>query len=346
MDAPALDYRPKSPKAFVPNLGLIGCGGITKSHLGAYKRRGWEVVAMCDIDKEAALGKQKEYFPKAKIYEDYKALLQDRYINVVDVAIHPEPRFAVIEMALKAKKHVLSQKPYVINLEDGKYLARLADENNVKLAVNQNGRWAPYVKYANILIEEGMLGDVQSVNIQINWDHTWIKGTAFESVQQIILYDFAIHWFDMTHMFFDGQKAKTVFASTAHGKNQDIKPPLIANASIQYENGVANLSFDGHSKHDPKEVLVITGTKGTFRASGDVCCCSDIAVVTEYGEFYPKLDGAWFESGFEGTMGELLCAIEESREPSNSAWNNLESLEICFAAIRSANEGNAIGLVG
>jgi hypothetical protein len=35
-------------------------------------------------------------------------------------------------------------------------------------------------------------------------------------------------------------------------------------------------------------------------------------------------------------MGELLCAIEERREPSHGARSNLRSLEMCFAAVTSA----------
>jgi hypothetical protein len=38
-------------------------------------------------------------------------------------------------------------------------------------------------------------------------------------------------------------------------------------------------------------------------------------------------------------MAELLCAIEENREPSNSAENNLNSLALCFAAVESAETG-------
>ena len=37
-------------------------------------------------------------------------------------------------------------------------------------------------------------------------------------------------------------------------------------------------------------------------------------------------------------MAELLCAIEENREPQNSARHNLKSLGLCFAAVASANE--------
>jgi hypothetical protein len=38
-------------------------------------------------------------------------------------------------------------------------------------------------------------------------------------------------------------------------------------------------------------------------------------------------------------MAELLCAIEEGREPVNNARGNLRGLGLCFAAIASAAEG-------
>ena len=52
--------------------------------------------------------------------------------------------------------------------------------------------------------------------------------------------------------------------------------------------------------------------------------------------------GSWFPDGFHGTMGELLCAIEENRKPWNNAKDNLKSLQLCFAACVSADKGEAV----
>ena len=57
---------------------------------------------------------------------------------------------------------------------------------------------------------------------------------------------------------------------------------------------------------------------------------------TPAGHSSPKLKGCWFPDGFHGTMSELLSAIAEGREPENSARSNLRSLELCFAAVASA----------
>ena len=55
----------------------------------------------------------------------------------------------------------------------------------------------------------------------------------------------------------------------------------------------------------------------------------------------PELQGTWFTNGFRGAMGELLCAIEENREPTHSAHNNLNTLALSFAALASADSGMA-----
>ena len=339
--APRLDYRPGSPKRCHPGIGLIGCGGISAAHLDAYRAAGWNVVALCNRSIEKARARRDEFFPDAKVCSDFNELLALDEVDVVDVALHPRPRLDVIEAALNAGKHVLSQKPFVEHLDDGRRLARLASRRGLKLAVNTNGRWAPYVRYAALAVRKGLLGEVQSVNISLNWDHTWIKGTPFERVPNLLLHDFAIHWFDMCGLFFGGAKAKSVFASVRRASGQSVKPPLIGSAVVTFPGGTAALHFDGCSRFGARETLVITGGAGTLRAEGPLCRAHEMEIFTKRGVMRPKLDGAWFNDGFRGTMGELLCAVEDDREPENSARQTLPGLALCLAAIRSAKSGRA-----
>ena len=71
--------------------------------------------------------------------------------------------------------------------------------------------------------------------------------------------------------------------------------------------------------------------------------CPDVLVgagtVLDAAQVKAALEGKWFNDGFRGAMGELLCAIEEDREPSNSGRNNLNSLAVCFAAVKAADTG-------
>jgi predicted dehydrogenase len=340
--APELEYRPPLPKSYHPKIGLIGCGGITTHHLTAYKQDGLDIVALCDINEEVVKERQRDFYPEAKFYRDYNELLNDDEIDVVDIALHPAPRAAAIEAALNAGKHVLSQKPFALDLDVAKSLADLADEKGLKLAVNQNGRWAPYVRYIQLAIEAGLIGEVHSANLFLNWDHTWIAGTPFETIHHVILYDFAVHWVDMTVNFFAGQSAEFANGTVCKATEQTMKPPMMGGALIQFTNGYATLGFDGHSKQESEERITITGSKGVLSAVGPVCKINQVKLETETSVSINELEGEWFDDGFRGTMGELLCAIEEDREPFNSARNNLDTLAAVFAVIGSADSGQVV----
>ena len=337
--APKLPYQPASPKRYRPQLGLIGCGGITATHLDAYRTAGWEVVAFCDKLESAARSRRDQFYPQAQIYTDYRDLLKRADVDVVDIALHPEHRLAVIEAALKAGKHVLSQKPFVLDLDIGERLVALADRQKRKLAVNQNGRWAPYAGYLGQAIRAGLIGIVQTVSMNLNWDHTWIARTPFEEIHHVVLYDFAIHWFDLCMLFFQGRPALSVFAANARAADQRMRPPMLASAVVRFEGGTATLNFDAHSRFGPEESICVTGSHGTLRARGALCGAHDVTLYTKRGFARPKLEGKWFNDGFRGTMAELLCAIEQDREPLNSARDNLRSLALCFAAVKSADTG-------
>jgi predicted dehydrogenase len=339
IDAPDLPCGLPRPVHYQPKIGMIGCGGISPTHLRAYQKENWSVVAFCSRNAADAEARRREFYPEARVYTDYHELLACPEIDVVDITLHPGPRAAVIEAALNAGKHVLSQKPFVLDLDEGERLAALARECGCRLAVNQNGRWAPYFHFLRQAVQAGCIGRVQSVVMTLNWDHSWIEGTPFEQVQDIVLYDFGIHWFDMTAQLFPDREARSVYAVNAAAPEQRIQPPLIGSALVTFDSSVAALHFDAHSKFGPRESIVVTGTHGTLRAEGAICEAHEVSLVTAEGIARPVMEGTWFDDAFRGTMGELLLAIEENREPSHSADSSLRGLALCFAAVASARSG-------
>ena len=336
MAFPKLPYLPRDPKRYRPPIGLIGCGGITHYHLQAYAHAGYNVVALCDVQRAAAEKRRDEFYPDALVFTDHHDLLNRDEIEVVDIATHPEIRMPIIQDALQAGKHVLSQKPFVLDLDVGRQLADLADKQGVLLAVNQNGRWAPHFSYIREAVRADLLGTVAGVHCSVHWDHSWVRGTAFEQIQALILYDFAIHWFDFVATVMGEQRAKRVYASAARSTTQDIAPPLLAQAVLEYPSAQASLVFDADVPTGSWDQVVLTGSQGVARSSGVNLDSQRVALMTNEGVLSPNLQGMWFPDGFHGTMGELLCAIEEKRQPTHSARNNLTSLELCFAAVASS----------
>ena len=340
IDAPRFPYLPPKPKGYSPAIGLIGCGGITEYHLKAYRNQGYTVSVLCDVDLERAAGRRREFYPEAGICSDFREVLEDPKIEVVDIATHPEERGEMIESALLAGKHVLSQKPFVTDIDEGRRLVRIAKDSNRLLAVNQNGRWAPHFAYLNETIKAGLLGEVVSVEFSLQWDHDWVADTVFNEVPHLLLYDFAIHWFDMTCCFLSGKKASRVVASVLKSPNQKSKQPLVGHVLVEMEGAQATLVLNGRTQVGQQDETIVVGTNGTARAIGPSLSDQSVIVHTEEGWFRPTLEGTWFENGFAGTMGELLCAIEGRRMPTHNAEENLRSLELCFAAVASSVSGH------
>ena len=328
-------YLPQDPKTYRPGIGLIGCGGITGHHLGAYRDAGYHVVALCDIDLERARDRQKAFFPHANLFSDYRDLLNLETIEVVDIATHTDVRTPIIEAAVIAGKHVLSQKPFVTDLDEGLQLVELAERQNVKLAVNQNARWAPHFSYIRGAIASGLLGELVSAHCSVHWDHTWVKGTAFENMRDLILFDYAIHWFDFLCAIFS-QPPRSVYSSVAVAASQPVAPALLAQSRIEYDHAQASLVFDGCVPFGVQDRTYVAGALGSINSTGPGNSQQQLSITTSNGEFHPALVGKWFSDGFHGTMGELLCSIEENRSCSINARDNLKCLELCFAAVASS----------
>jgi predicted dehydrogenase len=344
-DLPApesIDYRPQTPKRLDVPIGLIGCGAITRHHLQAYRDANLKVVALCDLNLQAARERQKEFYPQAMVTDDYQQLLKDPNIEVVDISTHPEHRPPLIAAALEAGKHVLSQKPFVLDLDQGERLVEQAQRCGVVLAVNQNGRWAPHFSYARQAVAAGLIGQPFAAHMSGHWDHRWVAGTPFEKIKHLVLYDYAIHWFDMLHCLLPGCQPLRVFASTTPSPGQGHLPNLLAQALIEWDQAQSTLAFDAALPHGPSERTFVSGSAGSIHSDGPGNNQQHLLLTTADRSYQPPLVGRWFPDGFRGTMCELLCSLEERRACSISAADNLLSLALCFAAIESAATGEPV----
>ena len=190
-------------------------------------------------------------------------------------------------------------------------------------------------------MKQGLIGEVTSIDFSLQWDQTWTQGIpSCEEMKHLILFDFAIHWFDITACLMNVQKPVSIFASVARHAGQVFKPPALASLSIEYPDTQVRMSFNAHCKQGEEDVTTVVGTKGTLRSRGPgLNEQSSMDVFLEEGSATVPLHGCWFASGLQGSMGELLSALEEDRAPNHSARNNLKTLDLCFNAIKSADNG-------
>lgn len=324
-------------------IGLIGCGWIAGLQLDAYRRLGLNVVALADRHPERARLHAETYYPDAAIYSDLDEFLLHPGLRVVDVATHVDGRPGTVLACIRAGKNVLSQKPFVEDLAAGAALARAADEAGVLLAVNQNGRWAPHFAAMLALVSAGVIGRVVSADFQVAWPHDLVVADkpTFASMDDLILFDFGAHWFDLLGRLAPPGPLE-VWAVTAKRPGQAIEAPAQANAIVTGAGFVASVGFRAAERFAETGGYRVSGTLGVITQLGASLGGRSVTVETGDGTATIETSDDWFAHGLAGAMLALLSSVGAGGVPAHSAESALRGLELCFAALESARTGNAV----
>lgn len=129
------------------HVALIGAGSIAREqHLPAWtKVPDATVVAVAD-PSPAALAAAAEEFSIGRCVSDYRELLDNPSINVVDVCVPSALHASVSIAALQAGKHVLCQKPMATSRADAQAMLDAARSAGKKLMIGQHIRFEPSVR--------------------------------------------------------------------------------------------------------------------------------------------------------------------------------------------------------
>jgi len=152
-------HTPPSDKL---NIAGIGVGGMGASNLRQLERE--NIVALCDVDHRYA-GRTFKRYPKAKVYKDYRRMLdKQKDIDAVVVAT-PDHTHAVITMAaLRAGKHVYTQKPLTHDVYEARMLAEAARQAKVATQMGIQGHSGEGCRLVCEWIWGGAIGEVRQVD--------------------------------------------------------------------------------------------------------------------------------------------------------------------------------------
>ena len=141
-------------------IGIIGCGNISAAYFRlAPLFKGLEVRACTDLDMAAAEARANEFHVNAQTTE---ALLANPAIDVVINLTIPDAHYAVTARALEAGKHVYSEKPFVLTIEEGLALKRLADAKNLRVGSAPDTFLGGAHQLARKLVDDGAVGTITS----------------------------------------------------------------------------------------------------------------------------------------------------------------------------------------
>lgn len=199
-------------------VGLIGCGGISASHIPA-----WEamedviLVAVCDTRPEM----MKNYSEK-HCYTEFDDMLEHEALDILDICL---PTYLHAEYAIKAMEkgiHVICEKPISLCIEDIDRIYQTAQKNSVKFMVAQVLRFWPEYDYVKQLFDSkkyGRLlsGSMSRLNICPRW--SWNNWMREEKCSGLVPFDLHIH--DLDFMVYAFGSPRKVNAYRSRQSDQD-----------------------------------------------------------------------------------------------------------------------------
>jgi predicted dehydrogenase len=323
-------------------VAILGAGSIARSaHLPAYEKHGVGVVGTWTRSRRDPVTS-----PAAgRVYDSPEELLADPDVRIVDIATPAAGRLDWVRRAVEAGKHVLAQKPLTTEAAELEQLPGLLEDaraRGLRIAVNHNGRWAPAWRLTTLLVRDGAIGEVVGVTHLHDKPLPPLAGTPFDDLDHMLVSDYLMHWVDISRQWLQPADLVSALAvdSRVPGQPAGARNPWSATVLMTATSGAtASLRVVGDARAaTPSCPFWVHGTDGTLR--GSVLVGSDRLSWERDGEVTElHLTGQWFVDGFAGTMGELMCAIAEDREPECSAADAAGSVRAMLAARDSAAAG-------
>jgi predicted dehydrogenase len=327
----------------------LGLGGWGRNWVEEITRTtpGIEPVAWVEIDPAARVRATRELgLPPSLLFATLEEALAevpaDGALVVVPFAAHAE----LTRQALEAGLHVLVEKPFTETFAEARALVELARARGRMLMVNQNYRWFPAPERARGLLRENAIG--QLIACYLDFHFHYGAGYRYFFLDEPLLSDMAIHHFDTLRYVLDDEPLLVSCQSWSEPE-APFKGRPAAIATIRFAKGTL-ISYRGSwISRGPITPYGgnwrLDGTAGTieftFRGALDQREKMDRLTLYRPGHRpeKPKLP----EMPLKDRAGALAAfarwiATGKPPETISSGEDNLKSLALMFAAIRSARE--------
>ncbi len=252
-------------------FGLVGCGRISSKHVNALKSCiGAKVMAVCDIKEDRAKAVAAEF--GCRYYTDYHLMLKEPGIDIVDVCTPNDMHPQIAVDSARAGKHVLTEKPMALTVEDCDSMIEECERNNVRLFVVKQNRFNPPIIKMREALERGRFGKLFLGNVTVRWSrpqeyydkNDW-HGTKDKDGG--MLFTQSSHHVDMLQwMMGEVLSVKANVATLTH----DIGTEDNAVVAIRFKNGALGV-IESSTSIFPKNIegsIALFGDKGSVKVGG------------------------------------------------------------------------------
>jgi predicted dehydrogenase len=352
--------QPSLPMQRDVGIGCIGAGFIMADcQLVAYRQHQLRPVAITSRTRSTAEAVAARHLIPA-VLNTVEDVVDHPEVQVLDIAVPPDCQADVIRRALSRTSRlrgILAQKPLGRNYSEALEIVRLCEAHDVVLAVNQNMRFDQSVRACRTLLDQRVLGDPVLATIEMRAVPHWMPWQQRQG--WVTLRIMSIHHLD-TLRYWLGEPER-VYASIRpdpRTSEQFAHEDGIALYILEFPNGLRASSWDDVWTGPVREGSAgdigirwrLEGTEGL--AMGTIGwpkyperSPSTLRYSTRADQGVwncPEWSSVWFPDAFIGPMAELLCGLEQNREPSISGRSNLPTMALVDACYVSAREHRAV----
>ena len=235
-------------------VGIVGCGGMGRSHAGAYAaKETTEVVAAMDIN-EGALKRLGEQFSIPALYTDLDKMLKKEELDIVSIPTWQIARADItVAVANAGVKAIIGEKPMAHSLGGADAMIEACEKNDVKLAIGHQSRFSPAVIEIRRLVADGAIGQPTFVHHAAK-RRAGLLNTGTHAIDRwrCILSDPETLWVI-------GQTSRTTDRWERRGRCEDLCMGLVC-----FEGGVRGV-YEGDLP-DPRITMpTITGAEGKIK---------------------------------------------------------------------------------
>ncbi|MFT3849898.1 MAG: Gfo/Idh/MocA family oxidoreductase [Propionivibrio sp.] len=353
----ALRIDPVLPVRKDFRIGCIGAGFIMQDcHLVAYRAAGFnpQAIASLSVDK-ARQAAQRAGIPK--VYGTWQELLADPEIEILDIAVPPDQQVEIVRQAVKQSSHIkgiLCQKPLAMNFPEAQMIVKLAADAGIKLGVNSNMRYDQSMRALKTLLDLDYLGQPVLATIDMRAIPHWQD--FLKKYDHIEILNMGIHHIDVfRYLFGDPQKITALTRQDPRTRFNHIDG--ISQYTFQYANSLMATSLDDvwawPGEGTEKDIYIkwrVEGTEGMAQGTigwpsypartPSTLECTSRKLPNQW--IRPTWDKVWFPDAFQGTMAQLLVAVENDAEPEISGRDNLRTMVAIDACYESIASGSTI----
>jgi UDP-N-acetyl-2-amino-2-deoxyglucuronate dehydrogenase len=334
-------------------VAVVGCGRISRNHFDAIRKiDGLRLSAVADsVDERARLAGEEYGVPW---FTDFAEMLRSSTCDIVTIATPSGMHSAQGIVAAKAGKHVITEKPMAITLEQADALVAATDAAGVRLFVVKQNRLNPSIQLLKRAVEKGRFGRIYLANTTVRWHRpqeyydtapwrgTWeFDGGAFMNQ--------ASHYVDLLQWLIG--PVESVMAKTATQARR-IEAEDSGAAVLKFRNGalgVIEVNVLTHPRNWEGSVTVI-GEKGTAKVGGTAVNRIEHWAFAEYDDDDKLVDAAAtsppsvYGFGHEGYYRNVLAVLRGEAQPETDGRAGRKSLELILGIYESAKTGRDVPL--